>query len=118
MRAETASGPPLSRTTPIKLATPPMPWSPLAIRSSSIPTSKSSRCTRIIALASGHRREQRDLVAVADPVVAPDIFLVDRDADDRQVLQCLGVTAAAPAQPFEKPLDVAHVGRQRQLLLG
>src|SRR5579862_8271102 len=132
----------MSRTSPIKLATPPTVTSPPASRSSSRPTSKSSRCTRIIAspaelrhsrasgnpgsnassvalaprfrggdgmggtriigLASGHRRKQRDLVAVAQQVITPDIILVDRDPDDRQVAQRLGVGAAAPLQPGEQ----------------
>src|SRR5437870_4052644 len=122
MRAETPSAPPLSRTSPIKLATPPTPWSPAASRSSSTPVSKSSRCTRIICsasvLAPSYGREQRDLVALADRMVAPDIVLVHRDPDNREVAQCLGVTGAASAQPFEEPRDVAHSRRQRQLLLG
>src|SRR5438045_38817 len=39
--------------------------------------------------ASGHRREQGDLIARADWVVAPDIVLIDGDPDNRQVAQCL-----------------------------
>src|SRR5579863_7248053 len=99
MSAEIRSGPPESRTTPIKLAMPPTPWSPLASRSSSAPVSKSSRCTRIIRLTSGHRREEGNLVALMDRLVGSDILLIDRDPDHRQVAQCLGVTAAAPLQP-------------------
>src|SRR5439155_5854135 len=69
-------------------------------------------------LASSYGREQRDLVTLADRVIAPVIVLVHRDPDDRQVAQCLGVTAAAAAQPFEERRDVTHPGGQRQLLLG
>src|SRR5438477_123353 len=63
--------------------------------SSSAPTSKSSRCTRIIALASGHRREDRDLVTLPDGVIEPDIVLVDRHPDDRKITQRLGISIAA-----------------------
>jgi hypothetical protein len=68
---------------------------PAASRSSSVPTSKSSRCTRIIALASGHRREDCDLVTLPDRVLEPDIVLIDRHPDDRKITQRLGISSAA-----------------------
>src|SRR5207244_3610992 len=66
----------------------------------------------------GYRRKQCNLVAVADRMVAPDIIPVDRDPDHRQVAQGLGVGAAALLQPPQQALDVAHLRRQRQILLG
>src|SRR5271155_2079562 len=108
----------MSRTNPIKLATPPTRRFPAVRRSSSAPTSKSSRCTRIIALASGHRREERDLVTLPDGVVEPDIVLIDRHPDDRKIAQRLGISAAARPQPVEQPCHVLHSSRQIGFLFG
>src|SRR5205085_2279983 len=47
------------------------------------------------------RRKDRDLVAVADRIVVPDIILVDRDPDHRKIAQCLGIARTASAQPVE-----------------
>src|SRR5579884_1679360 len=108
----------MSRTIPTKLAMPPTRRLPWASRSSSAPTSKSSRCTRIMVLSSRHRREQRHLVAVAQRVVVTDIILVDGDAHRLRLFQRLGVIGAAPAQPEDELGDVAHFRRQRHFLLG
>src|SRR6202035_677291 len=98
----------MSRTNPMKLATPPIRGLPAARRSSSAPTSKSSRCTRIIALASGHRREDRDLVTLQPGVLEPDIVLIDRRPHDRNIAQSLGISAAPRSQPIEQPCHVLH----------
>src|SRR3954471_14164100 len=102
----------MSRTNPMKLATPPIRGLPAARRSSSVPTSKSSRCTRIIALASGHRREYRDLVTLPDGVLEPDIVLIDGHPDNRKIAQSLGISATAGSQPIEQPSHVLHSRRQ------
>src|SRR2546427_5222253 len=102
----------------MKLATPPMRWLPAVRRSSSTPTSKSSRCTRIIGSASGDRREERDLVAFPQRVLGSDIILIDRNPHDSQIPQRLGISAAAGAQPIEQTPDIANFGRQGNLLLG
>src|SRR4029077_2804497 len=83
-----------------------------------MPTSKSSRCTRIIGSASGDRREERDLVAFAQRGPGSDIILIYRNAHESEIAQCLGISAAAGAQPIEQPRDIANLGRQGDLLLG
>src|SRR5712671_140320 len=108
----------MSRTNPTKLATPPIWGLPAARRSSSAPTSKSSRCTRIIALTSGHRREDRDLVTLPDGVLGPDIVLIDRHPDHRKITQRLGISAAARSQPIEQACHVLHSRRQIGFLFG
>src|SRR5580704_18531387 len=102
----------MSRTNPMKLATPPIRELPADSRSSSAPTSKSSRCTRIIVLASGDRRENCDLVTLPDGVLEPDIVLIDRHPHDRNIAQSLGISAAPRSQPIEQPCHVLHSGRQ------
>src|SRR5438270_9295748 len=108
----------MSRTNPMKLATPPIRGLPAARSSISAPTSKSSRCTRIIALTSGYRREDCDLVTLPDGVLEPDIVLIDRDPDHRKVTQRLGISAAARPQPIEQPCHVLHSRRQVGFLFG
>src|SRR5688572_24266475 len=69
-----------SRTMPTKLATAPTP----AIRERCLVSrerSKSSRCTAIFISASGHRWEERDLVAGADRRAWFGHVLIDRGAD-------------------------------------
>src|SRR6266436_4600 len=83
-----------------------------------MPTSKSSRCTRIIGSASGDRREERDLVAFAQRVLGSDIVLIDRNPHDPQIPQRLGISAAAGAQPIEQRRDIANFGRQGDFFLG
>src|SRR3954451_5385807 len=84
--------------------------------------SKSSRCTRIILAPLGspprYRRENRDLVALADRVLGADILLVDRHANYREVSQRLGMKRTAVAQPLEQPGDVIHLGGLLKNLLG
>src|SRR5262245_59481602 len=93
------ASPARSRTTPTKLTTPPISVRPVVSAVHSAPTSKSSRCTRIISLPAGDRREDGDLVAGRDRMIERHIGLVHRDADDRQVLQRLGVARRARFQP-------------------
>src|SRR5215471_13413765 len=95
-----------------------MPWSPAARLSSAAPTSISSRCTRIIALASGDRREDRDLVAFPQRMFTPDIVLIDRYPDDRKVPQRFGVPAAPRPKPVKQAGHVANPGRQFHHFLG
>src|ERR1700730_12835423 len=101
----------MSRTSPIKLATPPIWRLPAASRSSSTPTSKSPRCTRIIGSASGDGREERDLVAFAQRVLGSDIVLIDGNPHDSEIPQRLGISAAAGAQPIEQTRDIPNFGR-------
>src|SRR5579863_6448089 len=108
----------MSRTRPTKLATPPMRVLPRLSASNSAPTSKSSRCTRIIGSPSGHRREERDLVAVRERMAAPDIIVIDRDADRLGFRERLAPAGAARPQPLDKARDIAHLGGQHHLLLG
>src|SRR6516225_10845457 len=96
----------MSRTSPIKLATPPIRGLPAVRRSSSAPTSKSSRCTRIIASASGYRRKDGDLVTLPDGVPESDIIMIDGDANDPEDLERLGVPTAPPAQPIDQSRDI------------
>src|SRR5689334_11013809 len=102
----------------MKLATPQIRELPAANRSSSRPTSKSSRCTRIMALAPGNRREDGDLVAFSHWVLESDIVMVDRDTDDREIAQCLGISAAARSEPVEEAGYVPYFRRRFDLLLG
>src|SRR6185437_15246744 len=102
----------MSRTSPTKLATPPIPRLPPVSLPISAPISKSSRWTRIIASASGHRRKQRDLVAGADRVARLDIFLIDRDADHREILERRGKSRTAALQPAQQPGHVGDPGGQ------
>src|SRR5689334_18393440 len=108
----------MSRTSPTNEATPPIRWLPRASLSSSAPTSKSSRWTRITGSASGDRREERDLVAAPHRMVPADIFLVDRDPHHREVLQRLGEARPARLQPAEQRADRGHLGRRIDALLG
>src|ERR1700730_14899103 len=108
----------MSRTNPMKLATPPIREFRAARRSSSPIASFASRCTRIIALASGHRRENCDLVTLTDGVLEPDITLIDRHPDDRKISQRLGISAAARPQPIEQACHVLHSRRQVNFLFG
>jgi hypothetical protein len=50
---------------------------------------------RNLVLASGHRREDRDLVTLPDRVLEPDIVLIDSHPDDRRITQRLGISSAA-----------------------
>src|SRR5690348_3855517 len=108
----------MPRTSPTKLATPPIPVLPRVSASSSAPMSKSSRCTRIIASASGDRREERHFVAGTDGMIPGDIFLVDRDADDRAVAERLGEAGPARLQPVEQSGHGGDTRRRLERLLG
>src|SRR5215472_125121 len=112
------SPPAISRTRPMKLATPPMPWRPSVKRAISAPTSKSSRWTRIIASASGDRREQRDLVIGAHGVAHRHVFLIDRDTHHREILERLGEARAPPLEPAQERGHVHHLGGRLDALLG
>src|SRR5215472_11315251 len=95
-----------------------MRWLPAVRRASSVPTSKSSRCTRIIASASGNRREDRNLVAFLQRMFIPDIVLIDRHPDDRKVPQRFGISAAPRPKPVKEASHVTNPGRQFDLFLG
>src|SRR5215831_5329837 len=90
----------------------------MAIRSSSAPTSKSSRCTRIIPSTPGHRWEQGDLVTFPDRMCEPDILLINGDANEPEVSQRLGMPVAAPPQPIEQPRHIIDLRRQSDVFLG
>src|SRR5262245_36191349 len=106
--------PAMSRTRPTKLTTPPISCRPLVRALSSAPTSKSSRCTRIMASASGHRREDGDLVASGDGMVVLHIGLVHRHAHHREIFQRLGMAGRAGLEPVEQCTDALHLGRRRE----
>src|ERR1700690_2981115 len=102
----------VSRTRPTKLASPPMSLRPSVNRTSSAPTSKSSRWTRITS-ASRHRREEGDLVASAHGVVGTGIFLIDRDAQDLAGGQRRLVGGAPLFQPIEQLADGGDLRRRQ-----
>src|SRR5579872_1736560 len=112
------SSPAISRTRPTKRVTPPIPCRPLVREASSAPTSKSSRCTRIIASPPGHRREEGHLIIAPDRVVEADITLIDGDPDHRRILEGFGELRAAAFEPVDERLDRRHVGRRVEHLLG
>jgi hypothetical protein len=62
-----------------------------------------------------HRRKDRDLVTVADRMVATDIILIDRDPHYREVAQRFRITGIAAAQPVEQSGDVIHLGGLGQI---
>src|SRR3990172_4085987 len=94
--------PPASRTSPTKLATPPMRVSSAIRRSISLPGSKSSRCTLIMDLAPGHGREERDLVAGRNRVVEPGVVLVHRGPHHGEVLERLAVAGTPVLEPVHQ----------------
>src|ERR1700681_3009367 len=109
----------ISRTSPTKLAIPPMRRLPVPSAASSPPTSNASRWTRIIARsAAGDRREQRYLVPRSDRMIEADIILVDGNADHREIGEGAGKTGAAGAQPIEQGGNRADTWRQVDPFLG
>src|SRR3954454_6202053 len=112
--------PPISRTNPTKLVTPPMLRSPSVRAANSAPTSKSSAWTRIAMSFSAprHRREERHLVTGRQGVTRPDIFLIDRDTHHGRVLQRIGEVGAACLEPADEGGYVADFGRRRHFFLG
>src|SRR5579863_2904332 len=103
------SPPAMSRTRPMKLVTPPISVRPRVSAAISAPGSKSSRWTRIIASASGDRREECDLVARLHAMRVADIFAIDRDAHEFRIVQRLGVVGPTRLQPINELGD----GRDR-----
>ena len=89
------------RTVPVKVTMAPMSVRPCGQAPISAPTSKSSACTRtLIALASGHRREERDLARAGDAGGRPRRAAVERHADhlgSRKGLRIFGPRAFSQA---------------------
>src|SRR5262249_49713676 len=115
--APTAPPPAISRTSPMKLATPPTSLRPAVSRAISAPTSKSSRCTLIMDSAACHRRQQRHSVAGLHGIVEAGIFLVYSDPDDRSVGESGSMLGPPGGQPIEQRADGCHLGRRRHRLL-
>src|SRR5262245_36543031 len=109
--------PATSRTSPMKLATPPMSARPLVSAAISAPMSKSSCCTRIIELTAGHRREQCNLIALLHRVVGADIFLIDGNAHDGAVGERRGMLGAPLGEPVQQGAHRAHARGGLDLLL-
>src|SRR5262249_44267703 len=109
-----------SRTSPTKLASPPIPVLPSVRRASSTPISKSSRWTRIIAShsAAGHRRGQGDLLIRPDRMVVLDILVVDRHLDHVAPVESGGILRTEGCQPIQQPVDALDMIGRDQLFLG
>src|SRR5262245_8828443 len=99
--------PATSRTSPMKLATPPISARSLVSAAISAPMSKSSCCTRIMDLAAGHRRKQRHFVARFDRMIGADIFLIHGDTYHRAVGERRGMLGAALGKPVQQGADRA-----------
>src|SRR6516164_624419 len=110
--------PATSRTSPTKLARPPIPVLPCVNAASSAPRSKSSRCTRTVNSPSRYRREQGHLVGRPQPMIPADIVLVDRHAHDPLVLERFGESRAARLQPIKESRHRGDIARQLDLFLG
>src|SRR5215510_9977185 len=106
--APTDSPPATSRTSPMKLATPPISARSLVSAAISAPMLKSSCCTRIMDLAARHRGEQRHFITRFYRMVGADIFLVDGDAYHRAVGERRGMLGAALGKPVQQGADRAH----------
>src|SRR5262249_30061058 len=107
----------ISRTSPMKLPTPPTSVRPAVSRASSAPTSKSSRCTLITDSAPRDRRKERHLVAGLHRKVEAGILLVYGNPDDRPVGESGGMLGPAGGEPIEQRADGRHLGRRRHRLL-
>src|SRR5450759_4884904 len=66
--------------------------------------------------ASGHRWKKSDLVAVRDTRIAQSHILIDRGTHRPAVCQLFGPRAAAATQQLTQRLEIAHAGRQCDLL--
>src|SRR5271154_1471394 len=110
------SAPP-PRTVPMKLTTPPIKVLPRVRLSISRPTSKSSRCTRIIS-APRHRWEDGYFVAGLQREIPADRAAVDRDAQGPAVLQGLGEARPPRLEPIDQGPDRGHAGGQIEGFLG
>src|SRR3972149_5662630 len=113
--ASIASPDSLPRTTPTKAAMPPTRRASVPSFLSSALASKSSRCTRIIALASRDRREQSDLVARGDAPFETGVLPVDGDAHRAQVAKRRGVARRALLEPLDERAHGGDPGRRRDL---
>src|SRR5260370_28804235 len=71
-----------------------------------------------MASASGDRREDGDLAALPQGMLASDVILIDRHAHHRKIPQRLSISAAARLQPVQEPGHVSDVRRQIDFLLG
>src|SRR6185503_198030 len=104
-----------SRTMPTKLATAPTPLSRERFFVSR-ERSKSSRCTETFISASGHRREERDLVAGADRRGGLGHVLVDGGAHVLLLRERPFPRAAALREVAAQGGDRRHTRRQLKLL--
>src|SRR5215469_4077852 len=108
----------MSRTRPMKDVTPPISLRPRVSAAISAPGSKSSRWTRIIASASGDRREERDLVAGFEAMVVGDVFAIDRDAHQLRVGQRVDIIRPARLQPIDELRHGRDAARRIEHLFG
>src|ERR1700687_1175887 len=106
---------PISRTTPTKLATAPIPRS-FDSAFTSDDKSKSSRCTEIFMSAPRHRRKESDLVAGLDRRDGLDHLLIHRRGDAALFAERFRPGAAARAQMRPDGRHRGNSGRQLDLL--
>src|SRR3954470_9056956 len=90
-------------------AIPPTPRSPWRNRAISAPMSKSATWTRTVIArrpsAAGHRREDRDFVAIRNRLRSLDEPMVDGEAGGTVRRELVRPCAAAVAQPAEDGVD-------------
>src|SRR5690625_5221854 len=116
--AESARFSAISRTRPMKTVRPPIDLLPAVSAAISWPGSKSSRCTRtVMASASGHRREEGDLVTGLHRISRSCVLLVHRNAHRLGVAERRRVVVTALRQPREELFDVGHRLGRGDLLL-
>src|SRR5215469_12833455 len=98
---------------------PPMAVLPRVRFSISRPTSKSSRCTRIMAASTArHGRKQRHFVARLKPEIPADMAAIDGDAQRPPVLECFGETGPARLEPVDQRGRRRNAGGEIEGFLG
>src|SRR5262249_40492054 len=105
-----------SRTTPMKLATPPMRGLPRRSAAISAPASKSSAWILTVTLAARHRRGKSDLVALHDLAIAPPPHLVDPRPHPLSRREFPRPRAAAGNEQCPQALHIAYFRGQLHLL--
>src|SRR5262245_18739374 len=104
---------------PVKVTTAPMSGRPSLSLRCSAATSKSSRCSRIVATsASRHRREECDLARTGEHGLGLHMRAVDGGTDHLRVLEGVRIFLAARSEPTDKIADGTHVCGRLDRFLG
>src|SRR5215207_4057615 len=111
------SSPSPSRQIPVKVTTAPTSVRPCVRAAVSSATSKSSRCTLTVTLASRHRREECDLPGAGDRGRVLDMLVVDGSPNNLRVLERIGVVLVLLGQPGDEVGDGGDVWGRRDILL-